>query len=54
MLRTYKHNGKMWRYEEGEQPAGAMLVEASTKKGEAAEERAEKAVAKRRAQKKDE
>lgn len=48
MLRTYKHEGKLWRYEEGEQPAGAVLAESSPK-GETPESRAAKAPAKRRA-----
>lgn len=47
MIRTYKWNGKLWRYNEGEQPAGAVLVEAKAQKGESPEERAAKAPAKR-------
>lgn len=50
MLRTYKHNGKLWRYEEGEQPADAVLVEVSRAKKETPEERAAKAPAKRKKQ----
>lgn len=52
MIRTYKYDGKMWRYEEGEQPAGAVLVEAAAKETPAT--RAAKAPAKRRAAKKTE
>lgn len=48
MLRTYKHDGKMWRYEEGEQPEGAVLVETAAEK-QTPESRAAKAPAKRRA-----
>jgi len=51
MLRTYKHDGKLWRYKDGEQPSYAVLVEASAK-GETPEQRASKAPAKRRAAKK--
>lgn len=47
MIRTYKHNGKMWRYEEGEQPAGAVEVKVAPKKPETPEARAAKAPAKR-------
>ena len=49
MLRTYKYNGHMWRYEEGEQPEGAVLVEAEAAPKETPETRASKAPAKRRA-----
>ena len=31
MLRTYKFNGKMWRFEEGEQPESAVLAESAVK-----------------------
>ena len=50
MLRTYKWAGKMWRFEEGEQPEGAVLVEAACK-GETPESRASKATARKRAAK---
>lgn len=53
MLRTYKHDGKMWRFEEGEQPEGAVLVEVKAAKPETPETRAPKAAAKRRASKKE-
>lgn len=46
-LRTYKHNGVFWRFEEGEQPAGAVEV-AIAYKGETPEKRAAKAPAKRK------
>lgn len=49
MLRTYKYNGHMWRYEEGEQPEGAVLVAAGKEAKETPENRASKAPAKRRA-----
>lgn len=49
MLRTYKYNGHMWRYEEGEQPEGAVLVEAEAAPKETPETRASKAPANRRA-----
>ena len=49
MLRTYKMNGKLWRFEEGEQPESAVLVGASKPKGDTPEKRAAKAPAKRRA-----
>lgn len=52
MLRTYKRNGKLWRYEEGEQPADAVLAEVPTDKG-APEQRAKKAAAKRGAKAKE-
>lgn len=51
MLRTYKYNGHMWRYEEGEQPEGAVLVETKAVPKETPETRASKAPAKRRAAK---
>ena len=51
MLRTYKHDGKLWRYEEGEQPEGAVLAEAKTTPKQTPESRAAKAPAKRRAKK---
>ena len=53
MIRTYKHDGKMWRYEEGEQPEGAVLVEVKAAPKETPETRAAKAPAKRRAAKKE-
>lgn len=49
MLRTYKYNGHTWRYEEGEQPEGAVLVEVGNQAKETPETRASKAPAKRRA-----
>lgn len=52
MLRTYKFADKLWQYEEGEQPAGAVLVEKSAAPKETPESRAAKAPAKRRATKK--
>ena len=48
MLRTYKYNGKLWRYEEGEQPAGAVEVCFDVPNMETPEKRAEKAPAKRK------
>lgn len=48
MIRTYKFDGKLWRYMEGDQPDGAVLAEVA-KKGETPEARAAKAPAKRRA-----
>lgn len=48
MLRTYKYNGHTWRYEEGEQPEGAVLVETKAVPKETPETRASKAPAKRR------
>ena len=49
MLRTYKYADKLWRYEEGEQPEGAVLVETNKPKADTPENRAAKAPAKRRA-----
>lgn len=51
MIRTYKHDGKLWRYEEGDQPSHAVLAEPAHK-GETPESRAAKAPAKRRAARK--
>lgn len=52
MLRIYKMpNGRTYRYEEGDQPEGAVLVEMAGK-GETPRERAAKAPAKRRATRK--
>lgn len=48
MLRTYKYDGKLWRYEEGEQPEGAVIVEVKAPAKETPESRAAKAPAKRR------
>ena len=53
MLRTYKHDGKLWRYEEGEQPDGAVLAEVKATAKETPESRAAKAPAKRRTAKKE-
>ena len=53
MLRVYKlPNGRTYRYEEGEQPADAVLVERSAEKPETPEKRASKAAARKRAPKK--
>lgn len=49
MLRVYKlGNGKTYRYEEGEQPEGAVLVERASEKPETPEERVEKVAARKR------
>lgn len=50
MLRTYKFNGKLWRFEEGEQPEGAVVVEMAPK-GQTPESRAAKAPSKRTSKK---
>lgn len=34
MIRIYTYHDKMWRFEEGEQPEGAVLVEAEKPKAE--------------------
>lgn len=49
MLRTYKYNGKTWRFEEGKQPEGAVPVSVAAETGQTPETRAAKAPAKRRA-----
>ena len=52
MLRIYKMpNGRTYRYEEGDQPEGAVLAEIACK-GETPKERAAKAPAKRRSARK--
>ena len=48
MLRTYKYNGKMWRFEQGEQPDGAVEVIFDVPKKETPEKRAVEAPAKRK------
>lgn len=48
MLRTYKYNGKMWRFEQGEQPDGAIEVCFDAPKKETPEKRAAAAPAKRK------
>ena len=53
MLRTYKFDGKLWRFEEGEQPEGAVLAEVKAPAKETPESRVAKAPAKRRAAKKE-
>lgn len=53
MLRVYKMpNGKTYQYEEGEQPADAVLVERSADRPETPEKRASKAATRRRTTKK--
>ncbi len=53
MLRVYKMpNGKTYRYEEGDQPADAVLVERASEQPETPEKRASKAAARKRAPKK--
>ena len=53
MLRVYKMpNGKTYRYEEGEQPTDAVLVERSAEQPETPEKRASKAASRKRAPKK--
>ena len=52
MLRVYKlPNGRTYRYEEGDQPNGAVLAEV-VENGETPQKRAAKAPAKRRAARK--
>lgn len=52
MLRVYKlTNGKTYRFEEGEQPADAVLVDRSPEQPETPEKRASKAAARKRAPK---
>ena len=53
MLRIYKMpDGRTYRYEEGDQPADAVLVEKSAEKPETPEKRASKVAARKRAPKK--
>lgn len=52
MLRVYKMpNGRTYRYEEGDQPADAVLVERAAEQPETPEKRASKAAARKRAAK---
>ena len=49
MLRIYKlPNGRTYQYEEGEQPADAVLVERAAEQPETPEKRASKAAARKR------
>lgn len=53
MLRIYKlPNGRTYRYEEGDQPADAVLVERDAQQPETPEKRASKAASRKRAPKK--
>ncbi len=53
MLRIYKlPNGRTYQFEEGEQPADAVLVERAAEQPETPEKRASKAAARKRAPKK--
>lgn len=53
MLRIYKlPNGRTYQFEEGEQPADAVLVERSAEQPETPEKRASKAATRKRAPKK--
>ena len=53
MLRVYKlANGRTYQFEEGTQPADAVLVERSAEQPETPEKRASKAASRRRAPKK--
>lgn len=53
MLRIYKlPNGRTYQFEEGEQPADAVLVERAAEQPETPEKRASKAASRRRASKK--
>lgn len=53
MLRIYKMpDGRTYRYEEGDQPADAVLVERSNEQPETPEKRASKAATRKRAPKK--
>ena len=53
MLRVYKMpDGRTYRYEEGDQPECAVLVERSVEQPETPEKRASKAAARKRAPKK--
>ena len=52
MLRVYKMpNGRTYRYEEGDQPADAVLVERDAQQPETPEKRVSKAASRRRAAK---
>lgn len=53
MLRIYKlPNGRTYQFEEGEQPANAVLVERSSEQPETPEKRASKVASRRRTSKK--
>ena len=53
MLRVYKlPNGKTYQFNEGEQPADAVLVERAAEQPETPEKRASKAASRKRAPKK--
>ena len=53
MLRIYKlPNGRTYQYEEGEQPADAVLVGRAAEQPETPEKRASKAASRKRAAKK--
>ena len=53
MLRVYKlANGRTYQFEEGQQPADAVLVERSAEQPETPEKRASKAATRKRAPKK--
>ena len=53
MLRIYKlPNGRTYKFEEGDQPADAVLVERSAEQPETPETRASKAASRKRAAKK--
>lgn len=53
MLRIYKlPNGRTYQFEEGEQPADAVLVERAAEQPETPEKRASKAASRKRAPKK--
>lgn len=53
MLRIYKlPNGRTYQYEEGDQPADAILVERAAEQPETPEKRASKAASRRRTTKK--
>jgi len=53
MLRVYKMpNGRTYQYEEGEQPADAVLVERIAEQPETPEKRASKAASRKRRAKK--
>ena len=52
MLRVYKlPNGRTYRYEEGDQPADAVLVERAADKPETPEKRVSKAASRKRSAK---
>lgn len=53
MLRIYKlQNGRTYQFEEGEQPADAVLVERAAEQPETPEKRASKAASRKRTTKK--